>query len=745
MPALGVAAAAGELSAAPALLDERASALRTLAALEHLRLAPAGRSFRRLVLVAAGEVPRVPALGEAGATDEVPASAEAYGERPAALGTVLVDALLGHLLTGHRLALEPDLPFEVPPELVEYRDPGLPALGDRVEVVLHARGEAVVHVAAEMLGQEPADHPPDVGRMEPALLELHVLPLLELRDDVRVGRGAADPAALELADQGRLGVPRRGPGEVLLGPDVGNGDHLALGELRQPDRPGRLAGAGGRRLSLGAGRSVHRAVRRRRGVLVHGEIARRGDGGAGRPKDVALAAAEVHRHVVHHRVLHLARHRPPPDELVDAHLVAGQGSAQRLRGSARRGRPHRLVRFLRVARPGAVPGRRRGHRIGAEAVGEERTDFRYRIRREAHRVGPHVGDEAFPADAFVELLRDPHCAAHVETEPVRRLLLQGRGGERSGRRPAPLLRADGQHLETPGGMQPERRLGGERGPLVGERELLHLLAPVLREPGVERRRAGRVREHRPVLASLERLDLGLPVGNEAKGGALHPSSGEVRADLRPQHRRQVEPDEVVEGAAGELGVHQVGLKLSRMLERLADRAPCDLVELYPVHRLVLEHPALGQELGDVPRNRLALAVGIGGEIESARAPHGPHDRLHVGLRARHQLEVHGEAALRLDRPGGGNEVAHVPVGGEDGEVRIQVLPDGAGLRWGLDDEEPPPPRPATPPALAPGSRRGGRAGPSLRSAGGGRSGGLTSRGHSEIRFVSVAGGQHTRM
>ena len=294
-------------------------------------------------------------------------------------------------------------------------------------------------------------------------------------------------------------------------------------------------------------------------------------------------------------------------------------------------------------------------------------------------------------------------------------------------------------------MQPERRLGGERGPLVGERELLHLLAPVLREPGGERRRAGRVREHRPVLASLERLDLGLPVSNEAKGGALHPSSGEVRADLRPQHRRQVEPDEVVEGAAGELGVHQVGLKLSRMLERLADRAPRDLVELHPVHRLVLEHPALRQELGDVPRDRLALAVGVGGEIEGARAPHGPHDRLHVGLRARHQLEVHGEAALRLDRPGGGNEVAHVPVGGEDREIRVQVLPDGAGLRRGLDDEEPPPPRPAAAPALPPGPGRGGRAGPSLRSAGGGRLGGLTSRGHSEIRFVSVAGGQHTRM
>ena len=232
---------------------------------------------------------------------------------------------------------------------------------------------------------------------------------------------------------------------------------------------------------------------------------------------------------------------------------------------------------------------------------------------------------------------------------------------------------------------------------------------------------------------------------EAKGRALHPSGREVRANLRPEHRRQVEPDEVVEGAAGELGVHQVGLKLSRMLERLADRAARDLVELHPVHRLVCEHPALRQELGDVPRDRLALAVGVGGEIEGARAPHRPHDRLHVSLRARNQIEVHGEAALGLDRPGGGDEVAHVPIGGEHGEIGVQVLSDGASLRRGLDDEEPPPPRPGAVPALPSGPGRGGRAGFSLRSAGGGRLGGLTGRGHSDIPFVSVAGDQHTRM
>ena len=403
------------------------------------------------------------------------------------------------------------------------------------------------------------------------------------------------------------------------------------------------------------------------------------------------------------------------------------------------------MRLLGVARTRPVPVRRRRNRVRTEPVGQERPDLGHRFRCEVHRVGAHVGDEPFATDPLVELLCDTHGAAHGETETVRRLLLQGGGGERGGRSPPALLRGDGQHLEAPRRMQLERRLSGERRPLVGERELFHLLTPVLREPGGEGRGAGRIRKHRPVLARLERIDLRLPVGDEAQGRALHATGGEVGTDLRPEHRRQVEPDEIVERAAGKLGVHQVGLELPGMLERLADRAARDLVELHPIHGLLLKHAPLREELRDVPRDRFALAVRIGGEIEGARPPHRPDDRLHVGFRPRHQIEVHGKAALGLDRAARGNEIAHVPVGREHREVGVEILSDGASLRRGLDDEEPPSGRRAAVPGFLSGLGTGSGPRRALRSAGGGRSSGGTGSGHAGIRFVSGAGGQHTRM
>ena len=210
-------------------------------------------------------------------------------------------------------------------------------------------------------------------------------------------------------------------------------------------------------------------------------------------------------------------------------------------------------------------------------------------------------------------------------------------------------------------MQLERRLCGEGGPLAGERELFHLVAPVLHQPGGEGRWTGGVREHGPVLAGLERLDLGFPVGNEAKRRTLHPAGREAGPDLRPEHRRQVEPDQVVERAARELRVHQIGLKLAGMFNRLADRAARNFMKLDPVYRLVRENAPFLQQLRDVPGDRLALAIRVGGQVQGARAAHRPHDRFHVRFRTGHQVEVHREAAVGLDRPGRRYEIAHVAV------------------------------------------------------------------------------------
>ena len=61
---------------------------------------------------------------------------------------------------------------------------------------------------------------------------------------------------------------------------------------------------------------------------------------------------------------------------------------------------------------------------------------------------------------------------------------------------------------------------------------------------------------RPVFARDEVLDFELAVADEAQRHRLH-ASGRARArQLAPQHRRQGEADEIVERAAGEIGVDQ---------------------------------------------------------------------------------------------------------------------------------------------------------------------------------------------
>ena len=111
-------------------------------------------------------------------------------------------------------------------------------------------------------------------------------------------------------------------------------------------------------------------------------------------------------------------------------------------------------------------------------------------------------------------------------------------------------------------------------------EALELLAVGADQAGVERvaarRRQGR--DQRPVFARDELLDLELAVADQAQRHRLH-AAGRARAgQLAPQHRRQREADQIVERAAGEVGVDQRLVDLARMLHRLEHRLLGDGVE-----------------------------------------------------------------------------------------------------------------------------------------------------------------------
>ena len=525
----------------------------------------------------------------------------------------------------------------------------------------------------KVLGEESVHDAPDVGGAEPAALELGVLALLQGGDDRRVGRGPADAVLLEGLDQRGLGVARGGLGEVLLRAHLEELHHLSLLEGGQPALL----------VVLGAVIATLPVDRHEAGV---------GDGRPGGAEGVPRPAGEVHPHRVEDRGGHLAGDRAPPDELVEPQLVPAQVRGQLLGRAAHRGRPHRLVRLLGVLAPVGVDPGAVGQLVDAVARGDEPADLLERLPGEGHRVRAHVGDEADPAsadvDPLVELLSGAHGPLGGEAELAHRLLLQGGGGE--GRRwGAPTLlalhRAHGQ-AATGGGEEPllhPLRLGGG-----ADAELAELLALPLGQPRQELAALGPgVGLDRPVLFLLERLDLLLTLHDEAQGRALHPPGGEPAPDLLPQQGREVEAHQVVQRPARLLGVHQRHGEVPRVGHGVLHGLPGDLVEDHAAHVLVLQQPALGEELAQVPGDGLPLAVRVGGEEEGVRLLHRAGDGVHVALVLLDGLVAHLEPAGGVDRALPGHQVAHVPVRGQHLELRSQVLANRARLRGRLDHHQ----------------------------------------------------------
>ena len=92
------------------------------------------------------------------------------------------------------------------------------------------------------------------------------------------------------------------------------------------------------------------------------------------------------------------------------------------------------------------------------------------------------------------------------------------------------------------------------------------------------------RDQRPVLAGNEFLDLKLAVADEPQRDRLDPAGRARAGQLAPQHRREVEADEVVERPAGEIGVDQRLVDVARVLHRVEHRLLGDGVEHHPLDR-----------------------------------------------------------------------------------------------------------------------------------------------------------------
>jgi hypothetical protein len=96
---------------------------------------------------------------------------------------------------------------------------------------------------------------------------------------------------------------------------------------------------------------------------------------------------------------------------------------------------------------------------------------------------------------------------------------------------------------------------------------------------------------------------------------------------------------------------------------------------------------LPSDLGDVPADRLALAVRVGREEQVVGGLGRLADGVDVALVLLDHLVAHREVVVGIDRALLRHQVAHVAVGRQHLEILPEVLVDGLGLGRRLDDEQ----------------------------------------------------------
>ena len=339
------------------------------------------------------------------------------------------------------------------------------------------------------------------------------------------------------------------------------------------------------------------------------------------------------------------------------------------------------MRFLRVLGLVLVDARGIGHIGGTEGLADLGTGGGNRLGRHVDAVGPHVGD--------VPGLIEPLCRRHRGLGPhavfPARLLLQGRGHEGRERVARGGLGLHRFHCECSilnGGDREFRRFGGR------DVEFFQLAPAQHRQPcgqlGAPRR--GKGGGHGPVFAGLEGLDLHLALYHEAQDDRLHPPGRFRPRQLAPQHRRQGKAHEIIQRAAGEVCLDQRGIDLPGRGHGGLDRGFGDGVEGNAADLLAFLQ-AGGQRFGQVPGNRLAFAVGVGGEDQLVIGLERLGNCLDMSAAVGSDFPGHGKVMLGIDRAVLGRQVAHMTVRGQNRETGAEVLRDGLGLGRGFDDDD----------------------------------------------------------
>jgi hypothetical protein len=157
--------------------------------------------------------------------------------------------------------------------------------------------------------------------------------------------------------------------------------------------------------------------------------------------------------------------------------------------------------------------------------------------------------------------------------------------------------------------------------------------------------------------------------------------------LAPQDGRQVEAHQIVQRAAGQIGLDQLHIQLTGIghgLEHggLGDGVEGDALDLFVLQRLLLV-----QDFQNMPADRLSLTVGVGRENNAVGALGRLRNLGQAFGRLGVDLPHHGEIVVGQDGAVLGRQVADMAIGGQNLIVRTQVFIDGLGLGGALDDDE----------------------------------------------------------
>ena len=189
----------------------------------------------------------------------------------------------------------------------------------------------------------------------------------------------------------------------------------------------------------------------------------------------------------------------------------------------------------------------------------------------------------------------------------------------------------------------------------------------------------------PVLLRLEGVDLALAVDDQADRDALHPTGRQAAPDLAADQRAQLVADQAVDHPARLLRVDEVQVDGARMGKCGVDGRLGDLAEGDPADPVVVEP----RVVGDMPGDRLALAVEVGGEPDQGRLVGLIGQAVKLLASLLQGLVARLEAAVDVDAEAALGQITDVAIGGENPISGPQVALDGAGLGGRLDDDEVP--------------------------------------------------------